>query len=83
METLLAVQFANVIKFFDLNKESLSTDGLVGTLTLDSATFPKNTRYSFGSVDGKLVVAAGISSIAVVTLGDGYSFSVVYDTLKL
>jgi len=81
-ETLLAVQFANVIKFFDLNKESLSTDGLVGTLTLDSATFPKNTRYSFGSVDGKLVVAAGISSIAVITLGDGYSFSVTYDTLK-
>ena len=81
-ETLLAVQFANVIKFFDLTKSSLSTDGLVGTLTLDSAVFPKTSRYSFGSVDGKLVVAAGIATIAVVTLGDGYSFSVLYDTLK-
>ena len=72
-KVLLVVQIANKLSFFDMEKESISADGLVGTHTL--ATFPTSTKYSFSSVDGKLVVAAGIASIAVITYSDTPSIS--------
>lgn len=81
-ESLLVVQLDNTLQLFDLTKESLSSDGLVSTITLDSSLLPKGSRYSFAAVDGKLVVAAGVSSIAVVTRGAGFTFTVSYGTLK-
>ncbi len=75
----LVMQTQQVLNFFDLQVGSLSTDGYKGTITLSS--FPTNTDYSFASIDGRLVVAAGANTIAVVTY-NGTSFAASYETLK-
>lgn len=81
-EVLLVVQIDNTLRLYDLTKESLSADGLVATIVLSNTLFPKGVKYSFSAVDGKLVIAAGVSYIAVVTRGVGYSFTVAYGVLK-
>ena len=77
--TLVVIQFDNSLMFFNLDVEMLSADGYVGQITLTD--FPKDVRYGISSVNGKLVVVAGISSVAVVNYSSG-SFTVTYDTIK-
>src|SRR5690606_20969430 len=60
----LAVQQNNRVSLFDLTKENLSADGFIGNITLSS--FPSSTRFSFTSIEGFLVVAAGTDTIAVI-----------------
>lgn len=77
--TILAIQFDNAIQFYNIDIEPLSRDGLIGSV--DLVDFPKDVRYSLTSVDGKLVVVAGIERIAVITYVSGV-FSVDYGKLK-
>lgn len=60
----LVIQFNRRLDFFDLNKENLSQDGFVGSVTLTQ--FPADTVYSLASVEGVLVVVAGVDTFAVV-----------------
>lgn len=75
----LVMQSQQILSFFDLQVGSLSTDGYKGTITLSS--FPTNTDYSFASIDGRLVVAAGSDTVAVVTY-NGSTFSAEYQSIK-
>ena len=77
--TDLVVQFDNSLILFDLDTQSLSRDGILDSITLTD--FPKDVRYSFGAVDGKLVIAAGKADIGVLTYSSGV-FSVNYGRLK-
>lgn len=74
----LVVQIEQTLKFFDINVDSLSSEGFIAEITLSS--FPANTLYSFTSLEGALVVASGVDTVAVVTY-DGTNFSVVYERL--
>lgn len=77
----LVAQVNQKLFFFDLNSTTLSDDGFIGQTTLSS--FPTEVRYSFAALEGKLVVAAGTSSIAVVTYDiDDETFSSEYSRLK-
>lgn len=78
-KSLLVLQLGNVLSFFDLSKDNLSSDGFISSLTLTE--LPNNVDFSMSSVDGKLIVASGISKLAVVEY-DGTSFSYKLDTLK-
>jgi len=77
---LLVVQMKAKLYFLDLMQSSISTAGLLGTLDLSADSFPTTVQYSFAAVDGKLVVAAGFSSIAIVTYKAGV-FS--YETKRI
>ena len=74
----LVVQTEQVLQFFDLNVVSISGTGYLGTLTLSS--FPANTRYSFTAIEGNLIVAAGVDTVAQVSY-NGTVFSVEYRSL--
>ena len=74
----LTVQANNVLYFFDTNSVVLSSDGAVGSLVLES--YPTGVRYSLTSLDGFLIVAAGVDTIAVVSF-DNPGFSVSYERL--
>lgn len=80
-QDLVVVQVNKKLFFFDASVATISTTGYKGTITLSS--LPTGVRFSFAALEGKLIVASGIPSIAVVsynsTLG---TFSVVYDRLK-
>lgn len=76
----LVVQLEQTLKFFDLSSEILSTDGYIGEVVLSS--FPVNTAYSFASVEGSLIVAAGVNTVAVISYVSS-AFSVEYKTLKV
>lgn len=76
----LVLQTDKILSFFDLQASSVSTDGYKGTITLSS--FPADTPYSFTSIDGRLVVAAGADTIAVVEY-TGSGFTSTYQTLKV
>jgi len=60
----LAIQMGQKLFFFDLNINPLSA-GYQGEVTLSS--FQENTRYSFASLEGRLVVVSGADTVAVVT----------------
>lgn len=77
--TILAIQFDNSLMFFDMDSSKLSSEGLLGQVTLTD--FPKDVRYGLSSVDGRLVVVAGVELVAVVTYSSGL-FSVTYDRLR-
>lgn len=79
-QDFLVVQLEQTLQFFNLNVTPLSADGYVGSVVLED--FPADTRYTFSSVEGILVVVAGGSEIAIVSY-DGSTFSVTYDTLKV
>lgn len=76
----LVVQSNKFLDFFDLGVDDISNTGYKGRLEV--ASFPDNTRFSFTSAEGRLVVAAGHDSIAIVEY-DGSVFSVTYDTIKV
>lgn len=77
--TVLVVQFDNSLMFFNSDVSPLSSSGVLGSVSL--IDFPKDVRYSLTSVDGRLVVVAGIESIATVEYVSG-AFTVNYGKLK-
>ena len=72
----LVTQLGTHIYFFDLDKQNLTYDGFLYTLVLSFSS--GQSKFSFTSIDGKLIVAAGSYEIAVVSEG----FTVEYVTLK-
>ena len=77
-QNFLVVQASNKLYFFDTDKSPLSSTGSKGSLTLTN--YPESSRYSLTSVDGFLIVAAGVDTIAVVSY-DNPGFSVTYERL--
>jgi hypothetical protein len=78
----LVAQVNKTLFFFDTEEAVLSETGYKGSLVL--STFPSEIRYSFAALEGKLVVAAGVSSVAVVSYNETTNiFSVTYKTLKV
>ena len=78
-DDFLVVQGDQLLKFYRLSADSLSGTGYVGELSL--TTFPTTTAYAFTAIDGRLVVAAGVDTIAIVSF-NGTVFSVEYDRIK-
>jgi len=73
----LVVQLEKVLKFYDVNMSSISGSGAIGEIEL--VNFPTNTIYSFTSLEGALVVVAGVDTIATVSYDE--VFSVSYERL--
>lgn len=76
-KNFLVVQTGNVITFFDMANEPLS-DQTVSPLTL--SLFPVDVKFSFTSVDGKLIIAAGQDTIAVIDYTSSV-FNTTYERL--
>jgi hypothetical protein len=77
---ILVCQFKNTLWFFDMSQEPLTTNGFLTTLTLSG--FPTDKRYSFATVDGTLVVVAGIGTVCVITY-TGSSFNPSYERISV
>lgn len=75
----LIVQDGNTLHIFDLINRQLSINGFVSSIELTD--FPPNSAYSFASVDGRLVVACGEPSVALITFVDP-GFDIEYIRLK-
>lgn len=75
----LVVQIENTLQFYNLSESVLSNAGYKASLLISS--FPTNVSYTFASLEGVLIVAAGVDTFAVVSY-DGTSFSVTYDRIK-
>lgn len=60
----LVNQIGNQLHIFDNSVSNLTEEGLIGVVDIPFSEF---TRYSMASVDGKLVVAAGEETVAVIT----------------
>lgn len=78
-DDFLVVQAEQLLQFYRLSEESLSGTGYVGEIAV--STFPTTTAYTFTAIDGKLVVAAGVDTVAIVSY-DGTVFAVEYDRIK-
>ena len=78
---LLVVQINDSLIFYDLDNVVISSVPAVGMISLSSYTFPANVRYSFASVNGKLIVAAGVNEIVIVTY-DGITFTTTSEVIK-
>lgn len=74
----IVVQFGSKLKIFDGAKGSLTSDGFLGTVTLPGVS--GLNEFSYASVDGILVVAAGVEEIYFVEW-TGSSFTVNTDRL--
>jgi hypothetical protein len=61
----LVLQFGNILSFYDASVEILSTNGFIGEFAIFS--FPTDVSYSFASIQGNLVIAAGTDTIVVVS----------------
>ena len=79
-QNFLVVQSNKSLSFFDIGADSISRDGYKGKIEVTS--FPADTQFSFTALEGRLVVAAGVESIAIVEY-DGTNFTVTYDTIKV
>lgn len=79
-QNFAVVQAGNTLYFFSMDFSSLTGQGFLGELALTD--YPTNVRYSLTSVDGYLVVAAGVSTIAVVSYSSP-TFSVEYERLAV
>ena len=79
-QNFIAVQANNSIYFFDMDAEVLSDAGYKGMITLEG--YPLGVRYSLTSIDGFLIVAAGVDTIAVISFNDP-TFSVSFERLAI
>ncbi len=77
---VLVVQTGNRLTFYDNTVNSISAEGFLATSTL---TFSDLVKYSFGQVNGKLVVVAGDPNVAVFDFTGGTSFPLLYKSLKV
>lgn len=69
-EKYLVVQQGDFLKFFDLSTDSLTGDGYLGEIAFPSTNLVLNTG-SYASVDGKLVIATGDSTVYLVEYNTG------------
>ena len=60
----IVVQFGSHIDIYDSAQESISGDGYIGQVVLTGVN--STSRFSYGSVDGILVIAAGTETIHLV-----------------
>lgn len=67
----LIVQMKDKLYVYNLANQSLSSTGLVDTIDLAPHSFPVSVQYSFSSVDGRLIVAAGHSTVAIISYKSG------------
>lgn len=74
------VQFGNKVHIFDATKDSISGQGFLGTVYLP--VIDQSTSYTYASVDGVLVIAAGTEEIYTVTY-DGVSFTLETGRLQV
>ena len=74
----IVVQFGSRIDIYDSSKSSVSADGFKGSVTLTGVD--NTTRFSYATVDGTLIVAAGTDVIHIVKF-DGTSFTYTTDRL--
>lgn len=74
-------QYGYNLHISDLTKESISGSGYLANLELPS--LPYSNKWEFATVDGKLVIASGAETVAVVTHNSGSSFSVEYIRLMV
>lgn len=65
----LVAQFGNVIKIYDNKKTSISIESPITSITISN--FPNGTRFSYGTVNGNMVIAAGVDTIFVVDYSGG------------
>lgn len=77
-KTFIVVQIGNRIHFFDASVQPLS-NGLVGYWDYDNSV--PIIRFSFASVDGKLVVVTGRQTVDVFSYTDDTSFTVLSKSL--
>lgn len=75
-DNFLVVQSKFLLYIFDLGVDSISGNGIIHTIDLSPLNFSGVESFSFASVDGKLVIAAGAYDIAIVDYKDGI-FTVV------
>ena len=76
----LVVQSNKFLMFFDKEALAVSGDGYKGTTWL--ASFPDDVSYSFTASEGRLIVAGGHDTIAIVAYVSG-GMSVEYEALKV
>jgi hypothetical protein len=79
-QNIVVVQVGNVLYYYDMNFSSLSGFGYLGQSVL--VDFPSNLKYSITSVDGFLVVAAGVDTIAVISY-NGSGFTIDYERIAV
>lgn len=78
----VAIQVGNRIYFHNMELEPISAAGLLGFITL--ANFPTNVRYSMTSIDGRLVVVAGVDKICIIEYNSTTEvFSETYESLQV
>lgn len=75
----MVLQLGNKIKIFDRSNPALSVvSQLLNTINFG---FPATVKYSFTSINGKLIVAAGQDTVGVVSYTGGTTFAVEYKRL--
>lgn len=79
-QNIVVVQAGNTLYYYDMSFSSLSNGGYLGQSLL--VDFPSNSKYSITSVDGYLVVAAGVDTIAIISYSDSV-FSVDYERIAV
>ncbi len=72
---LLVIQIQNHISLFNIDSDPIS-NSIVWTGQMEG--FPTDTRFSFASVDGKLIITAGIVTIGVITCKSKTEFEISY-----
>lgn len=58
------VQFGSKVDIYDVSKDSISTDGFVGSVTLTNVL--PSTKFSYASVDGLLIIAAKTDTMHII-----------------
>lgn len=81
--SFLAVQLGAIVYFYDSFATAMSSTGFKGQINLLSI-LPSTVLYSFAAVDGKMVVAGGNSTIALVSYNSTTNtFSATANRLKV
>lgn len=79
---LLVIQIGQLLSFYDNSAPTLSETGYKGFLRIDR--FPTTKVYSFASVEGFLVVAAGEGDFAVIEYDDiTNAITISFDRIRI
>lgn len=74
----VVVQFGNKIDVYNTTVENISTDGFIGSVTIPVSS--NDIRFSYTSVDGMLIIAAGTEEVHVIKYSEG---SLAYSAKRL
>lgn len=77
----IVIQSANTISFFDSQVESISGQGLITQMQIPE--FNGINQMSFTSVDGYLVIAAGVRQVAIVSCDANNAITYVLTALRV